>query len=529
MPRLNPSPAARIRFDDYTGAIRSFFDPGALETPWNASISNSEISDEFLSANSDLLKLDGIDLILEAEKEGSAQTTCRYAQWHNNIPVYDAYLNVTLNRSDRRVISSVNRIQYGIPADIGRSENRIGPGDAVKILLGRYLAGYQEITHSEPELFIFENILVWRVEMDTLGPRDYLEVLIDAVDGIFVRVTDRRRFAISRPAKIFWPDPITSSQNPTLHWGSPKAVLDGELVEATLENLDDPGTTPASLQGKWVRIKELEKPEVDLPQTASGFIYSATDRNLLSVMVYYYLDRVIEWLRSLGIPAFNEAMKGPVDADAQALKGEDNSHFVVPVRGPVYLAFGEGGTPDASDPGVIVHEFGHAIHYFLLGRMQASTGCEEGFNDFISCVFRDRFNVHGFDRANPFPWDNNPTVSWDPVRRCDAKFRFDDPSYENFGIYRKGTVYATALWNIYLAIGGNSDNQEERLKAANEIAGMYLDMLTAVGDTEPVIDLVNGLISSDKSRTGGRFEKEIRNAFIERGLGLPTPATPILS
>jgi hypothetical protein len=119
-------------------------------------------------------------------------------------------------------------------------------------------------------------------------------------------------------------------------------------------------------------------------------------------------------------------MTGPIQVDAQGVEGADNSHFAAPVTGPVYIAVGEGGTPDASDPGVVTHEFGHALHYFLLSRLAEAGSFEEGFNDFLSCVFRDRFNIHGFDRANPFPWDNNSTVSWDPTRRCDMKYRFDD-------------------------------------------------------------------------------------------------------
>lgn len=518
MLRLNPSIDAINRYEEDTGVIRSLFRTGPVDEPIGESLSCASTSDEFLSVNSELFDLEGIGLELSEEKEGNAQVTCKYEQYYKNIPVYGAYLNVTLRKSDRQVMSAVNRIDYTIREDFAEPIVRLSSGDALKRMYDRYNPEMQGITHNEPVLYIYRKQLVWRIEMDSLEPKRYFELMISAVDGDFVGVFDRRRFYTSRPAKVFWPDPVTSSRNPDLHWGSPEVLLDSELVDVTLDNLDDSAGLLRFLSGKWVRITELEKPEVILPAAETEFIYSSKDRRFLSVMAYYYLDRLVEWIRLLEIPAFNDALTDPIDVDAQGVAGEDNSHFVSPVSGPVYLAFGEGGTPDASDPGVITHEFGHALHYYLLGKLIPPGSCEEGFNDFFSCVFRDRFNGHGFDRANPFPWDNNPTVSWDPSRRCDTELRFDDPSFDTYGFYRKGTIYATALWDIYLETGGKSENSVDRLKAADEIAGIYLDMLIAVGDTGPVMDLVNGLISSDKSRTGGRCETVIRDAFSRRGL-----------
>jgi hypothetical protein len=520
MPRLQTSNDAGIRYDTDTGVIRSYFIAGFIDAQAGRDFSNSAISDEFLSSNADLFNLEGIDLVLAEEKEGSSQTTCKYEQYHKNIPVYGAYINVTLRKSDSQVTSSVNRIDYDIPKDFEEALVRITSEDALRLMHENYDPVYNGITHTEPKLYVYRKFLVWRIEMDTCEPKANWELLINAMEGGFAAVFDRRRFYTSRPAKIFWPDPVTSSKNRALHWGSPASVLDSELADATLENLNDPEGSTCTLTGKWVRIAEKEEPSVKLPAAATNFNYSSKDRKFLSVMAYYYIDRLVEWIRSLEIPAINDAITDPMDVDAQALDKADNSHFVVPVKGSAYIGFGEGGTPDASDPGVIVHEFGHALHYYLLGGLMAAGSCEEGFNDFLSCVFRDRFNVHGFDRANPFPWDNNSTVSWDSTRRCDMDYRFDDPSFKNYSLYKKGSVYAAALWDIYLETGGKSKNAVERLKAAGEITATCLDMLIAVGDTGPVKDLANGLISSDKSRTGGRYEKIIREAFRERGLKL---------
>ncbi len=509
---------SRTRYDEETGAVRSFFGSGLAEASSGDLLANSAVSNDFLASNPDLFRLEGIDLVLSDEKDGGSQITCKYEQFHKNIPVYGAYVNVTLRKSDRQVISLINRVDYGIRLLPEEPIATISNSEALQFLHERYDPDFKEIICSEPELLFFHQLLAWQIGLDSDMPRSHLEVMISAMDGTIVAEIDRRRFYASRPAKIFWPDPVTSSKNSGLHRGSPISILDAEQTEVELENLDDPIAGVFYLKGKWVKMAEKEQPALRVPSTGTDFNYSFGNRNFLSVMAYYYIDRLVEWLRSLDIPAFNDAMTGSIQVDAQGVEGADNSHFAAPVTGPVYIAFGEGGTPDASDPGVVTHEFGHALHYFLLSRLAEAGSFEEGFNDFLSCVFRDRFNVHGFDRANPFPWDNNSTVSWDTTRRCDMKYRFDDRGYNKYGFYKKGTVYATALWDIYLEIGGKSTNAETRLKAAGEITATCLEMLIAVGDTTPITDLANGLISSDQSRSGGKHEKVIREAFRKRGL-----------
>jgi hypothetical protein len=86
MPKLNPSSNAEMRYDPETGAIRSLFNPGFDTPSGGGDFSNSFISDEFLTANSELFMLDGIDLNLVEEKEGSSQITCKYEQYHKSIP-----------------------------------------------------------------------------------------------------------------------------------------------------------------------------------------------------------------------------------------------------------------------------------------------------------------------------------------------------------------------------------------------------------------------------------------------------------
>jgi hypothetical protein len=479
--------------------IRSFFEQEPDRRSGNAALTYAEVSDQFLAGHASLFQLSGIDLQLDEEKEGSSQTTCKYEQYHNQVRVYGARFNVTIRHSDLLVMSAINKVEWGIPKELGIGKMNVSSDEALEFV--RYCLNRDagELVCSVPQLFVYNhkaninkgfdnntdpdyvrlstlfdakpgrNYLVWSIRVDTFNPKRYWEFLVHASKPGLVVIFDRRRYFGSRPARVFWPDPVTSSGNMNLHRGTPKQVLDAELVDVELENLDDTGHSSGFLTGKWVRIAELEAPLVSLTERESGFIYSSGDREFLSVMAYFYLDRLVEWLLSLGVPAFSEAIQGGFDVDAHGANGEDNSHFVVPVIGSPYLSFGEGGTPDASDPGVIVHEFGHAVHYLLIGRMLEPASWEEGFNDFLSCVFRDRFNKRGFDRPNPFPWDNNLTDGWDTKRRCDVNFRYNDSSYKRSGLYRKGSWFASVLWDVYLKMGGENNDPEIRLKAAADL------------------------------------------------------------
>jgi hypothetical protein len=511
------SPEARIRYDETQPVVRSFFHPSLPAPGGGVPPAPLDVAGDFLADQAGRFRLDGIELLPGEVHEGGALVTCIYRQQHNSIPVHGGWIRVAMSRENRRVLSTVNRLVYGLPSRISRDSARVGPEEALAFIRNRYGRLFEGMVTSVPGLWIYGGRPVWSVDLDAEHPGMNLEVLVDAERCGFAGVYDRRRYLASCPGLVFMPDPVTSSGNPDLRWGSPRELLDAERSTVTLENLDEPVGGRYRLSGRWVRIADREDPPTNTTTATESFDFHSDDRRFLDVMAYYYLDRLIIWIDSLGIPHLRRYADHPVTADPHGLAGRDNSHFVVPVNGSPYLAFGEGGTPDASDPGVIVHEYGHALHYFLLGRAVEAGPNEEGFNDFLSCVFRDRFNAGGFDRANPFPWDNNRTDGWDAHRRCDSNLRFDDAGFDRFGIYQKGAVWASTLWDIYLETGGKSDDPEERLGAASSFVATYLDMLVAVGETEPLADLVEGLVISDRARTGGRWGAIIRQTFGKRG------------
>ena len=144
-----------------------------------------------------------------------------------------------------------------------------------------------------------------------------------------------------------------------------------------------------------------------------------------------------------------------IGVDAQGVGGDDNSHFTTDLQGRPYIAFGEGGVPDAADAHVVVHEYGHALHFFM-DSDQNRNGSEEGFGDFLAGAWLDRFNARRFQRESVFPWDNNLGDRYSHDRFFNTQRKFSDSTFPSLGVHTKGSVLAATLWELFLALGGNS-------------------------------------------------------------------------
>jgi hypothetical protein len=552
MSRLQPTQDGRTSYDTETGAVRSFFGAELLEAPIERDLVPaekipSEKTDNFLRINEDLFRLENISLEKTDLQEGSATQSVRYKQKHKGVPVYGAQLVVGLRKQDGRIISAVNDIDYGIPDTLTPDSSNISADEVVALVHQRFDTRFQTLEVGKPDLYVYRHLatepveppygsppirdemlklgtgtvgqvyLVWQLTLDTRKPDGNWEMLVDATNGELVAVKDRRFYA-TRQGYVFWPDPIRSSQNDNLSWSTDESILNAEQVEVTLENLDNPIGNKYKLNGKWVKNVEKEAPIFAPPETTDHFKYGAKDRKFLNVMAYYYLDRLIEHLRSFGIPKYNNTVTVPIEVDPQGLSSADNSWFV---SSRPYIAYGEGGVPDASDPGVILHEYGHALHYYLLGNHNNS-GYEEGLNDFLAACWLDRFNEHQFQREEAMPWDQHykagTSEHWGSTRRMNLTERFDDSGFSSYDFYFKGDVFATALWEIFLNIGGSSSNADTRKVAADTILHMYMEMLVLIQKNNPPEDLVKGLIQVDTALTGGNYKDVIRDAFLRRGL-----------
>src|SRR5438874_5908088 len=79
------------------------------------------------------------------------------------------------------------------------------------------------------------------------------------------------------------------------------------------------------------------------------------------------------------------------------------------------LRFGKGGVDDAEDAEVILHEYGHAIHFSQNFDFGGEGGAiSEGFGDYWAVTVSDHISLTP-DEPCVADWDSSPYTSGDPL------------------------------------------------------------------------------------------------------------------
>ena len=133
-----------------------------------------------------------------------------------------------------------------------------------------------------------------------------------------------------------------------------------------------------------------QEPNTAPPDAASSLVFDREADGFEDVQVYFHVDRTQRYVQSLGYTGSRAVAAYPIEADAHSAGGTDNSFFLPSTTraGEGTLHFGEGGTDDAEDADLIVHEYGHAIlEWIAPGTFGGSITSEaralsEGFGDY---------------------------------------------------------------------------------------------------------------------------------------------------
>ncbi|MEZ8106061.1 proprotein convertase P-domain-containing protein [Vibrio cortegadensis] len=131
------------------------------------------------------------------------------------------------------------------------------------------------------------------------------------------------------------------------------------------------------------------------------------DNAFPQLMAFYHLDSSMQYLTSLAYDLFDE----PLRFDARGLSKDNSTYYY----GPKALMLGVGGvSPDAVDGDVVLHEFGHGIHYQIVPDWAyGHTGAiAEGFADYWagSASYKIQYldtsrRGQEFDLDTVFNWD----------------------------------------------------------------------------------------------------------------------------
>lgn len=299
--------------------------------------------------------------------------------------------------------------------------------------------------------------------------------------------------------RVFFPNPVASLQDQTLtdQKDADYAALQPAYRIVTLTNLDGSG----NLHGDWATVvSETGDPAYSPDNT---FTYGRTDDRFEQVMAYYWVTESQKYIQSLGFGS----TRRPVNKKAQQVRinqwGADNS-FAWDKKDEIRL--GKGGVDDAEDAEVILHEYGHAIHFaqnFSFASEEAGA-ISEGFGDYWAVNITDIIAPTP-DPACVADWDSVSYTSEVPhcLRRVDTNLHY--PEDLNGRVHYDGQLWSRALWDIRGKLG--------HVKANTVILEAQFDF---PGTT--MTDLAQRTVDTAQSLYGNSAAKAVESAFKDRGI-----------
>ena len=300
--------------------------------------------------------------------------------------------------------------------------------------------------------------------------------------------------------RVFFPNPVAQLGDESLtdQNDADYAALQPAYVTRTLTNLDGTGF----LNGDWATIvSETGNPAYS---ATNQFIYNRSQDEFEQVMAYYWVTEAQKYIQSLG---FGTRFR-PVNMGPQRIRinqwGADNSfandHKVSELR------FGKGGVDDAEDAEVILHEYGHAIHFsqnFSFASEEAGA-ISEGFGDYWAVTVTQTIAPTA-DPACVADWDATSYTSTTPhcLRRVDRNLHY--PTDLNGEVHHDGQIWSRALWDIRGALGG--------ARADTVILEAQFDF---PGTT--MTELASRTVAAADQLYGKRVAAQVRAAFVARGI-----------
>lgn len=279
-------------------------------------------------------------------------------------------------------------------------------------------------------------------------------------------------FFRGKPAQIFDPNPVVSLNDPALQDrnDASSAVPAGAYRTIEIDSIAASGP----LRNASATIVDRQLPAANPADAAGPLAFDRSESGFQDVNAFVHVDRNQRWLQSLGYVGSRQLVPYSIEIDAHAANGTDNSYFLPDAnaiaRGTLY--FGEGGTDDAEDADLIVHEYGHAIlEWISPGTFGGTFASEsralaEGFGDYWA------FSAHYAQRTasgrDPYCFADWDARCWeddasqlcgyqagtDCLRRLDGALTMADfETGSNAGVeHRNGAIWSSALREMHQAL-----------------------------------------------------------------------------
>ena len=416
------------------------------------------------------LSTDKKDLQVTQSKTTSTGSYVRFQQYIDGVRVVGGEVVVHTDKAGFvRRINAAHQLRESVITTV--KEEKISAAEAEKIM--RRAVGENFTIRPKGKLstdrVYFRTAeglrLAWLVMANTLQPPHDWFVYVDAENGAVLALEDHIMF-INGQGMVFNPNPVVDLNDNTIREGiTAEATLDGTRQTVILRDITGPVGGNYTLTGPFCNIVNLANPNIGIPQesSATGFNYTRTDDNFEAVNVYYHIDSLQRYIQdTLGI---NDANNRAIDADPH-----DNSMIAAWYSpGTKDLHFSDSGPtqPDrAEDSDCMAHEYLHAIQDDMVpgwgNPVPGTTRYEsraigEGFGDMMAVLYNILYG-NGYQRQVMEDWifvTNNLGDGLRGLRRVDH-----DKLYSAFStsasFYSNSEIWAGGLWNIFLAMGGDS-------------------------------------------------------------------------
>jgi hypothetical protein len=303
---------------------------------------------------------------------------------------------------------------------------------------------------------------------------------------------------VSNPVQSLGDESLTDQKD------SDAAVPASAYYNVKLTNLDGSGF----LSGDYASIiSETGNPAYSPTNT---FKYTRSQDEFEQTMAYYWITEAQKYIHSLGFGESRRAINNRPQHVRINQWGADNSFATDTPKNE--LRFGKGGVDDAEDAEVILHEYGHAIHFsqnFSFASEEAGA-ISEGFGDYWAVTVSDVVaRSLGVANKEPLPcvadWDSTSYTSSVPhcLRRVDLNLHY--PENMRGEVHADGQIWSRALWDIRQSLGN--------VKADTVILQGSFDF-----DGSSFATLAKSTVAAAQQIYGTATANAVTKAFADRGI-----------
>jgi len=303
--------------------------------------------------------------------------------------------------------------------------------------------------------------------------------------------------------QVFFPEPITSAKST---YGSPY-IDNNDGINAQLLNEYFIKEMPLAfrddsfrLESEYFKMNEHSLPNDGIWRGISDtLLFNRSDTLFEQINAFYHLSRFRLHMDSLG---YDTLGKIQINVDAHGFSGADASVYSSNFT-PPRLTFGQGGVDDAEDPGIVIHEYTHALSDFAAPKSNIGaqrTAIDEGISDYIALSYLRE--ISKYLSSDIFKWDGHNEF-WSG-RKINPKHHY--PEDTNGTPHVVGGLLTVILFDISNEIGRNNTD-----KMAFEVMYDFMPGLTYP-------QLAKLLIGVEKNLFNEKYKREVCDALWNHGL-----------